>query len=655
MRVNLANWFDAQIGLSTSSEVDRALLQERFVSLTRQLPWLFAILFANILGLHLAMRSESNFSNTPAVILLAILSVRGVRWLRLRSQQVGFSVMKREMRRSFLIVGLFCVGAAAWTITLYSTLASHSRVEVTMFASLAAIGFGYGMSSYPPSARLPLLLLSMPLAAMLVSADQLSHVGMGISLLLLSVLTLRMLAIQDLAFRRLVSSRFAIEIEKRRAVEAERKAIAEKSRVGIIANTDPLTGLANRRGFLAALDGVECGQRMALILLDLDGFKPINDTFGHGCGDLLLVEASGRLRSLALNRGATARLGGDEFAIICECNSEEEARTAAEEAVAALGAPFTIDSRSMVVSACAGVSFQSGNELPDGMRRSDIALYAAKHRGRGSVVVFSSAMEEEFQRRTSIEQALRDPALSNSVELAFQPIFELKSMKLTAFEALARWRHSELGWIPPSEFIPLTEQLSVIEGLSNALLQRAAATARNWPSAVRLSFNLSAAQLCSTGSADKILHILETEALEPSRLQIEVTETAFLTDFDLARRTLSRLRQNGIRIVLDDFGAGFSSISYLREMKFDAVKLDGSLIAPITKQGSGRPLLQGVLALCREMGQECVAEQIENEAQSNLLRRLGCRYGQGYYLARPMNATAAAQLASSPQTVRSAA
>lgn len=655
MRIKIADWLDSKLGLCASSEAECALLEERFFALTRQLPWLYGILFANLAGLHVALRHESIFSNVPAIVLLAIIVVRGVRWLRLRSQHVEHAVMQREMRKAFLLTSLFCVGCAAWTINLYSTMFNHSRVDVTMFASLAAIGFAYGMGAYPASARVPLLLLSIPLAVMLSSGPEPSHIGLGICLVLLSALTLRMIDIQDVAFRHLVTSRIAVEVERRRAVEAERVAVNEKCRVGIIANTDPLTGLSNRRGFLAALDRVDTGQRMALVLLDLDGFKPINDTFGHGSGDQLLVEVGHRLQGLAGQEGAIARLGGDEFAIIVECCGEERALAFAKRVVRELGEPFEIEGRSMVVTACAGVSVQPGDELSDAVRRSDIALYAAKQSGRSSVVAFSGDMEHELQRRTSIEQALRDPDLARSVDLAFQPIFELNTMKLVAFEALARWRHSELGWIPPSEFIPLTEQMNVLEDLSNELLKRAAATARQWPNSVRLSFNLSAVQLCTNDSAAKILQILASERLAPSRLQMEVTETAFLTDFALARQTLSELRDNGIRIVLDDFGAGFSSISYLREMNFDAVKLDGSLILPVTRAGTGRPLLKGVLALCREMGQECVAEQIEDQSQLDLLCSLGCRYGQGYWLSRPIDSQSAARLANAAGERRTAA
>jgi EAL domain-containing protein (putative c-di-GMP-specific phosphodiesterase class I) len=218
-------------------------------------------------------------------------------------------------------------------------------------------------------------------------------------------------------------------------------------------------------------------------------------------------------------------------------------------------------------------------------------------------------------------------------------------MNVCSFEALARWRHSELGWISPSEFIPITEQISVVEQISEALLTRAAAEAVRWPDSIRLSFNLSAVQLCSDGSAQRILHLIAEAGLDPSRLQLEVTETALLGDFDAARRNLSQLGRAGVRLVLDDFGAGYASISYLREMKFDAVKLDGSLVAAATVDRAGMQLLKGVLDLCRAVGLPCVAEHVETEHQVAALRLLGCQYGQGYWLARPMPAEDAQRVA----------
>ena len=247
----------------------------------------------------------------------------------------------------------------------------------------------------------------------------------------------------------------------------------------------------------------------------------------------------------------------------------------------------------------------------------------------------------------AIERTLREPTVLDQFSLVFQPIFDLESGAIRAFEALARWDHPTLGRIAPSEFIPITEQINVIEQITEATLARAAAEACHWPETVLLSFNLSAVQLHSAASARRLLRIAARQGLAPSRLQIEVTETALLADFDTARLNLDRLRKAGVRIALDDFGAGFASISYLREMEFDSIKLDGSLVTEAPRSTSALRLLRGVIDLTASLGVACVAEHIETDEQLSLLRKLGCRDGQGYILSEPAGAEAARALAES--------
>lgn len=485
------------------------------------------------------------------------------------------------------------------------------------------------------------MLLALPFAFVLAGNPK--HIHAGVAVFLLILVSVRLLKAENHNFEGLVRSYFALKAEKMRAVAAEQTAVAEKARVATMANTDPLTGLMNRRGFLSELDGMGVSERrqVGLILLDLDGFKPINDTFGHATGDSMLIEVSRRLRSLGED-SVVARLGGDEFAIVCKCGSSGQAMLVAQHAIAILGRPFLLDGNVMRISACAGISFQSEADVAEALRRADLALYHAKEQGRGTFALFSPELQREVQRRTTIEQALRDPKLASDLELAFQPIFDLESMHLTAFEALARWRHAELGWVSPAEFIPITERISVLGEITDELLRRAAAEASRWPEPVRLSFNLSPVQLCSPGMAQKVLAIVKREGLAATRLQIEVTETALLADLDRARANLAKLRDHGVGIVLDDFGAGYSSVRYLREIRFDCVKLDGALIASVP--GEGTDLLKGVLALCRALGQDCVAEHLETDAQLALVRELGCKYGQGFGLVPPVDATATLDL-----------
>jgi EAL domain-containing protein (putative c-di-GMP-specific phosphodiesterase class I) len=258
--------------------------------------------------------------------------------------------------------------------------------------------------------------------------------------------------------------------------------------------------------------------------------------------------------------------------------------------------------------------------------------------------LFTPEIAEANQRRIAIERALMSSNIGGRIGLSFQPIFDLATGQLRAFEALARWTDPELGLIGPAEFIPIAEQINVIEAMSHALLARAAAEAAHWPEVVRLSFNLSAVQLRSPRSAARLLGIVRKNGLDPSRLQIEVTETAMLGDFATARLNLERLRAAGARILLDDFGSGFASISYLREMMFDAIKLDGALVRGAPESDMAVRLLKGVLALCASLRVPCVAEHIETEGQLALLRELGCRDGQGFALAGPMSAEEARAL-----------
>jgi len=646
MHGRVAHWLDARIGVSCATEYDCALLRERIVALRRQLPPLFGMLLVSLIGQALAFRNDGLSLAPPAIVCGAILW-RATFWRLLRVQELEIGSVQLELRKTYIIAAFLLAITCAWELNSFFKLSAEDAADLAMFAGLASIGAATGLTSFPAAAKLPLSFLGLPFACLLAIDSKPAHQGLGLSLIIVILIRLRLLGVQDHVFESLVRSKFQVEAEKLRAVSAEKAALAEQRRVKIIADTDPLTGLANRRGFLDKLSSVDSNVRrnFELILFDLDGFKPINDTFGHPSGDSMLVEVSRRLQALAPGEGRVARFGGDEFAVVRECRNSGEALMFATAIIQNLCAPFWLNGRTMRITACAGISYQEDDNISESIRRADIALYDAKRRARGSVSIFSSEMETEVQRRTSIEQALRQPNMADDVHLAFQPIVQLDTMELKAFEALARWHHPELGWVSPSEFIPITEQISVLEEISDALLERAAAAARDWPSSVRLSFNLSPVQLCSSETAHKVLRTLSKRRIEPARLQIEVTETALLADFETARRNLSRMRSEGVQIVLDDFGAGYSSISYLREMHFDAVKLDGSLISSMDDANRGMPLLQGVLALCREMDRQCIAEHIETDDQMQLLRELGCRYGQGYALSPPVDTGTASRMA----------
>ncbi|HEX6375150.1 MAG TPA: EAL domain-containing protein [Allosphingosinicella sp.] len=631
----------------------RALLEERYQSLLRQIPLLYIVALANYLGLHLATGGQLDSFYSPSTLLVGLVIVRLVHWLRARNRVLTPEKMLLELRKTWVYALIVSVGFCAWALWLIDDASPDYDGHVILFGTLAGVGCAYGLSSFPAAARVPLLCLALPLAVRLFFSEDLAHKGMGVAICVIVLLILRLLGIHNRAFSELVESRSEISLERERARRAERLAKAEKAKAKLIADTDPLTGLANRRAFLRALErkaaGLPRGRHpFALAMVDLDGFKPINDTFGHATGDRVLEGIGSRLATAVGEGALIARTGGDEFAVLLPLIRSVGAAASAGAAIcAALQEPFLVEGREFRISGCCGVTLLKRDDcdVEEALIRADTALYRAKESGRSGIAVFTQEMHEIHRRRILVEKALRLPETLDRIGLVFQPITDLATGELKALEALARWHDETLGRIPPDQFIPIAEQINVIEPISEKLLALAAAEAGRWADAVRLSFNVSAVQLCTAGSAGRLLGVLERSGLDPGRLQVEVTETALLADFEVARENLQALRCAGARIVLDDFGAGHASISYLREMQFDGVKLDGALIASSADSLRSRRLLKGVLDLCAALGLPSVAEHIETEEQLRLLRELGCREGQGFLLSPPLHAEAAAALA----------
>jgi diguanylate cyclase (GGDEF)-like protein len=631
----------------------RILLEERFRALQRQVPLLYIVIFSNMVGLYLASGGRFDSVVDFPLLLGGLIVIRVAHWLRVRNRILPPEKILRELRKMLVFSIVFSLGFCAWSFHLMATRLPTDHDFIILFASLAAIGCAYGVSRYPAAARTPLLLLGVPLSARLAFTSDAAHVAMGVGLFSIILVLLRQLGLHDEGFRELVESRTAVTLERERAQRAERLAKAEKAKARLIADTDPLTGLANRRAFLRAL-----GRRasalgrsrkgFALAMVDLDGFKPINDTFGHAAGDRVLEGIGSRLARAAGEGALIARTGGDEFALLLpQVRSMTGADSAGVAICAGLQEPFLVDGREFRVSGSCGLTLLVAGDcdVEEALIRADTALYRAKESGRSGVAVFTAEMHEIHRRRVLVEQALRQPGTLDQIGLVFQPITDLATGELKALEALARWHDESLGQIPPGQFIPIAEQINVIEQISDKLLAQAAAEAGRWASTVRLSFNVSAVQLCTAGSTQRLLAVIERAGLEPARLQVEVTETALLADFEVARENLRALRAAGARIVLDDFGAGHASISYLREMRFDGVKLDGTLIATVADSLRSRRLLKGVLDLCAALGLPSVAEHIETDDQLRLLREMGCREGQGFLLSPPLHADAAAVLA----------
>lgn len=637
-----------------SSPEGSDLLRQRYRSLQRQVPLLYLSALCSFVGLHLATAGQLLSWTSPVWLAVLLLVLRMGLWLGRRDDHLPVIEIERQLRITFLLSGFFSAFFSAFALYLFDDRANNGSF-ILLFGSMAAVGCAYGLSSFAKAARLPIYLLGVPLGLRAIVTGELNLVGAGITLVVMSLLVARVLTVHSEDLGQLSASRSQTAAERERALEAERAAKQEKDKATHFARTDYLTGLPNRRAFMGRL-GEELTNPSrevgALAILDLDGFKPVNDSFGHGLGDTILKVVAQRLEAGLREGDLCARIGGDEFGVLFKgCTTAAQAKKIGERLCAALDAPLSVDGRDFKLAATCGVTMLSNADM-DGshaIARADTALYKAKRSAKGTVCVFTESMDQQRARRLRIERVLREPSERAKLNVVFQPIFDLGLGRVCAFEALARWEDNELGQISPSEFIAVAEQIGVIEEVSNELFVKALRAAREWPDEIGLAFNLSAIQLCSSSLAPRILSQICGAGIKPSRLEVEITETVLLVDFKTARGNLEVFRSAGVSVVLDDFGAGYASISYLREMQFDRVKLDGSLLAGATSCPSSRRLLKGVIALCSDLSAPCVAEHVETAEQLTLLIELKCARAQGHFLSKPLSSDDAKAVACAHQ------
>jgi diguanylate cyclase (GGDEF)-like protein len=413
------------------------------------------------------------------------------------------------------------------------------------------------------------------------------------------------------------------------------------------ARTDPLTGLANRllvRELLeeAVLHQWDSHVGCALFLVDLDRFKLVNDTLGHAIGDQLLVEVGRRLEWAVASGGRVGRIGGDEFAIVWTQGCDRDRLTAvADQIIADLSKSFTVGAATLHVGATIGIAVcpADGNFEEQLMRNADLALYRAKEAGRGGHAFFERWMYDEAEENRLLEQDVRQALSGDGLALAYQPIVDSSTGAVVAREALLRWRHPKRGDIPPDQFIPIIEDAGLIHQIGDWVIREACAEAVTWGRQMRVAVNISAAQLTGAGLAKTVLSALAASRLEPSRLELEVTESVFLGDDAATLASLERLRALGVRLVLDDFGKGYSSFGYLSRAHFAKIKIDQSFVRGAADGSTDCvAIVHAILALARGLGVETTAEGVETEEQAKVMRQLGCTQLQGFHFGRPVRA-----------------
>lgn len=507
-----------------------------------------------------------------------------------------------------------------------SYMAIHFEQSKLVYFALMALVFSTTCVSF----RTMLLSVTAPLATLYWFASGLSddlltqYASIGIAT-----------AVGSLAMAALLRKAILQQIDARLLADE----MAEKAQR--LADTDMLTGIPNRRAIFDRIDYLVRQRRPFWMgIFDLDGFKAINDVYGHVIGDNLLCAVVDRAAGLDLEGATFGRIGGDEFIVIFSGNlSEEKVGQLGKHVIEEIGRPYRVDLLQLSVGASAGFSHfpsmgASGAQLYE---KADFALYKAKTHLRGQCVLFDTAEDEEMKRAIQIERELREADLEKELFLLYQPQYSPAQQRVVGFEALARWQSPKLGLVRPDLFIRAAERSGHIRRVTDILFRKGLATLATWPRDISLSFNLSGQDISNQAFVLSLLAQIMESGISPDRLEFEITETAVMSDLENSRTLLEQLRASGCKIALDDFGSGYSSFEYLDQLPLDKVKIDKSFVRKVSHSVTSREIIAGVIGLCRKLDLRCVLEGVETEAEMDMLARLEPDLIQGYLFGRPMS------------------
>jgi diguanylate cyclase (GGDEF)-like protein len=422
------------------------------------------------------------------------------------------------------------------------------------------------------------------------------------------------------------------------------------ARTAHVTTHDALTDLPNRAQLRRQIEEAlshEIPDGCALMYIDLDRFKNVNDALGSDIGDNLLQQVAKRISQQMSSRGVVARIGGDEFAVLIRQDvGRAHVAQLAERLICVLSDSYTIQGHTVVVGTSVGIAIapEDGADWAELAKHADLALYEAKSAGRGCYRFFEGEMERSVQAKSALSLELQQAIGRHEFELYYQPLINLHPQRINGFEALLRWRNPKRGLVTPGEFVPLAEELGLIAPIGEWVLRHACWRATRWPEPLRVSVNLSVAQFRTSGLVDIVASALRESGLAPHRLELEITESMMLDDTEAVVSVLHRLRRMGVSIAMDDFGTGFSSMSYLTMFPFDRVKIDQSFTKGIGERPESEAVIWAVMGICKSLGIDSTAEGVETNAQLELLSRAGCSEAQGYFFSRPRPEQEIAQL-----------
>ena len=632
--MRLLNWLKSLFVIRRDNP---ELMRVQLHALSRHVPLMYFVLITNTLALaitHAAYAPPLLTVLFPGV-LIALSLVRLLLWWRTRAETVSPETAYRRLRMSVVFSVILGIGFTACAMSLYAYGDAAARAHVAFFISITVIACIFCLTTLRPAALALVVVVVVPAVGFFVTTGNLVFIAMALNLLLVSCALTIVLFHNFEHLRRAVVSQQQLS-----ASNAEMKLLsADNIR---LANIDSLTGLPNRRQFFAELEMAvtrhrDTGAAVIVGIVDLDGFKPVNDLYGHSVGDKVLFEVGRRLANLASPETFLARLGGDEFAyILYGERCEGEILACGKLICDSVAEPYVLADLVVRLSGTVGFAAAGDTGSESLLECADYALYAAKATAPGTAQLFSLELQTRLSHSSLVEQGLRSPDLPDQLSLNYQPIFDAQAGRPVGFEALARWTSPTLGSVPPDVFIRAAERTGLVTRITETLLARALDELKTWPTDLRLSFNLSMQDIASPEAVARIVALVRGSGVAPRRIDFEITETAVMRDFDQSLAALTELRALGCAIALDDFGSGYSSLSNVHRLPLDKIKIDRGFIAELEARDTSRAILRTMLDLCRNLKLECVVEGAETAGQVAILTQLGCRFLQGYFISRPM-------------------
>ncbi|MGY6126228.1 putative bifunctional diguanylate cyclase/phosphodiesterase [Paraburkholderia strydomiana] len=637
--VGLATLRQAFSGADTDPDLVRSQLQ----AVGRQIPLLYFILFVNTLAV-----TVTHVHSAPAWLsiyapgaLCTLCVVRCIRWWRARHRVLTHEKAVPEVRKLVWLSSSFGIAFTTWSLMLLPYGTPYEQAQVAFYMATTVVGCVFCLMHLRVAALLLLSIVILSFSTFLVFTGSPVFIAMAIDMTLVGLALAFIIELYHRTFSGVVYAQRELQASQ----EKTQRLSDENFR---LASIDSLTDLPNRRSFFASLralseQALATGDGFNVGLIDLDGFKQVNDIYGHASGDLVLQEVGLRLLALAEPGIFFARLGGDEFGVLAQhTQSNETLFELGQRICDSLSQPYRVAGNIAELSGTIGwAAFpDAGKTVTQVFERADAALYVGKESRRGTAVIFSTEHETRIRRSSLVTQELRHAELESELFLEFQPISDVVTMRTIGLEALGRWHNPRLGAVKPEEFIRIAERTEIILPITEVLLHKALAEVPHWPSELYLSFNLSAIDISTSARARRLIDIVAASGVPPHRVSFEITETALTRDFEQARSALTMIKQAGCRVSLDDFGTGYSSLSYVHRLPFDSIKIDRSFMTDVDSNSASKKIVKSVLDLCKNLGLECVVEGLETSSQAEVVKALGARAVQGYLFSRPMRSGA---------------